>query len=87
MTTETQTIVDLCDIKRVLFECTACKAQIKVPFPDTRAPSTEQCPACRKLWNGATHEYFPLLVELEKQMEENAKGGAQFHLRLEIADG
>ena len=32
MTTQTQTIIDLSDIARVVFECTKCKARISTPF-------------------------------------------------------
>ena len=84
MTTETQTIIDLCDIARVVFECTKCKARISTPFPDERAPEANRCPACRTDWNVPRHPYQDLLVEMDRQLQENRKEGVPFKLRFEV---
>ena len=61
MTTETQTIVDLCDIVRIVFECAKCGARISTPFPHENMPHVIECPACRKPWDGVRQPYGNLL--------------------------
>ena len=86
MTTQTQTIIDLSDIARVVFECTKCKARISTPFLDRRTPEANHCPACRADWNGPRHPHQTLLVEMERQLEANAHEHAAFKLRFELDD-
>ena len=86
MTSEETQIINLCDIKRIVFECTntGCGAQIRTPFPDKKAPATQRCPACGGDWNGVRHHYYEMLVELEKQLDANAHENATFQIRLEV---
>ena len=88
MKRERGTIIELSDIKRVVFECTntKCGAQIRTPFPDKKAPATQRCPASGGDWNGVRHHYYELLVELEKQLDANAHENATFRLCFEVAE-
>ena len=86
MTSEETKIINLCDIKRIVFECTdnGSGAQIRTPFPDKKAPATQRCPASGGDWNGVRHHYYELLVELEKQLYAIAHENATFQIRLEV---
>ena len=85
MTTETQTIVDLCDIARIVFECAKCGARISTPFPHENMPAAVKCPSCHTNWeNSGRQPYGDLLVKMEEQMKANAVEGTTFKLRLEL---
>ena len=87
MTIEETQIVDLCDIRRIVFECSKCEARISTPFPYENMPAAVKCPSCYADWQNIERQpYGKMLFELEEQLKANSREGATFKIRLEIED-
>lgn len=79
MTSESRLIIDLSDIRAIVFEC-RCGARVNTPFPADRNPRITECPSCGESWGFIPIEF---LKALETQRNENDKGGP-FRLRFEL---
>jgi hypothetical protein len=99
MTTETQTFINISDIKGIRAECAECKVRIVVPLSTKETQVQAQklaknfrCPVCGAEWfKGADDprltvvgNFIGYLLDMRSVEPDFAKGGVKLNITLEI---